>query len=104
MEKNKVIKEHRVGTVTGGLSLIATGILFVLHFTFKVISFEFILKLWPCILIGLGIELLVSNFLSRKFIYDKTAIFLVIIMTLFAMAMGAAELCLEFILKNGLIL
>ena len=61
MEPNKKETIHRVGTITCGTVLIVTGILFLLHIIFPVISYLFIFRLWPCILILLGAEILIGN-------------------------------------------
>ena len=87
----ETIRTHRVGTITTGLSLIAFGVLFVLHLFMNAISYEMIFRLWPVILIGLGVEVLLSNFIKDKIIYDKAAIFLLIVMTFFAMCMAYAD-------------
>ncbi|SFB71719.1 LiaI-LiaF-like domain-containing protein [Butyrivibrio sp. YAB3001] len=85
------IRVHRVGSITTGISLIVAGIAFLMHMFFGIISYEMIFKLWPVIIIGLGIELLISNIRTDKIVYDKAAIFLLIIMTFFAMGMACAD-------------
>lgn len=88
----ETIRIHRVGTMTFGLVLILSGILFLTHMVFPVLDYEFIFRLWPCIFIFLGIEVLLGN--SRKnvkFTYDKGAVVLLIILTFFAMCMAGAE-------------
>ena len=87
----ETVRTHRVGTITTGLSLIAFGVMFVLHMFLNVISYDLIFKLWPVILIGLGVELLLSNFAKDKIVYDKAAIFLMFVMALFAMGMAGAD-------------
>ena len=47
------------------------------------------------ILIGLGIELLLSNVLSRKIVYDKAAVCLMILMAFFAIGMAITDVCLH---------
>lgn len=89
MKKNARV--HRVGAITSGLSMIFFGTLFILQLFFNMISYEIILKLWPFILLGLGCEILISGILCEKFVYDKGAVFLMILVTLFAMCMGAAD-------------
>lgn len=95
MEKENKIRTHRVGTITTGLCMIGFGVLFLLHLWKRTITYDLIFALWPVILIGLGLELLLSNFSARKIVYDKAAIFLLILMTLFAMGMAAADVCME---------
>lgn len=96
------MRTHRVGSLTLGVMLITFGILFLLSsFTIN-LSYEFIFKLWPIIFIFLGFELLYANFKStepnqsHKLVYDKTAVFLIIILSFFAMGMAIAELCINY--------
>ncbi len=92
MEHNT--RTHRTGSITAGLSMIIMGVLFVLHLFFDMISYEMIFRLWPFIIILLGIEILIANFLHRKFIYDKGAVFLIILISLLAAVMADADWCL----------
>ena len=87
----ETVRTHRVGTITAGLSLIAFGVMFVLHLFMNVISYELIFKLWPIILIGLGLEVLFSNFIKDKMIYDKGAICLMFVLAIFAMGMAGMD-------------
>lgn len=91
----KQIRTHRVGSITAGISLIALGILFILHIFVDLLSYGFILKLWPFIMIGVGTEILVSNFSERKFVYDKGAVILLFLVMIFAVCMAGADLCLS---------
>ncbi|MBR4670403.1 hypothetical protein D6853_12305 [Butyrivibrio sp. X503] len=93
MDKN--VRSHRVGAITAGLSLIAFGIAFVCHIFVGGISYEFIFHMWPLLLVGLGIELLISNLGSENVVYDKGAIFLMIIMAIFAMGMACADMLFQ---------
>ena len=85
------IRTHRVGSITTGIMLIAFGVMFVLHLFLGVISYDQIFKLWPIILIGLGVEVLLSNFNQEKIVYDKGAVFLMITVAFFAMGMAGAD-------------
>ncbi len=96
MEKENSIRVHRVGTITTGLSMIIFGVLFLLHGFGYMISYEMIFHLWPIMLIGLGIELLLANMIRRKFVYDKGAIVLLIVMTFFVIGMAAVDICFEY--------
>ncbi len=96
MEKKNNIRVHRVGTITTGLSMIIFGVLFLLHGFGYMISYEMIFHLWPMILIGLGIELLLSNMIRRKFVYDKGAIILLFVMTLFVIGMAVTDICIDY--------
>lgn len=97
MEKKNSIRVHRVGTITTGLSMIIFGILFLLHGFGYMISYEMIFQLWPIMLIGLGIELLLANMIRKKFIYDKGAIVLLIVMTFFVIGMATVDMCFKYI-------
>lgn len=106
MEQKKIIKTHRVGTVTFGGMLIIFGILFLLHIFIPALNYAVIFRCWPFIFIFLGIEVLAGNYKSAKwenedaqslqFIYDKTAIFLIICLAFFAMIMAAVDYCLQY--------
>lgn len=92
MEPNKKETIHRVGTITCGTVLIVTGILFLLHIIFPVISYLFIFRLWPCILILLGAEILIGNCKKDiSFVYDTGSVVLLILLLLFAMAMAVVD-------------
>lgn len=95
MERESKIRTHRVGTVTAGLSMIAFGVLFLLHLFIDALSYRFIFGLWPVMLIGLGLELLLANFMTKQIIYDKAAVFLLVCMTFFVRAMAAADICMQ---------
>lgn len=93
--KSKDFRVHRVGSVTAGAMMISFGVMFLLHSVFHLITYELIFSLWPVIIIGLGIELLLSNLLARKIVYDKAAVFLMIMMAFFAIAMAITDVCLQ---------
>ena len=67
----------------------------LLHNLLDVMDYEMILGLWPLILIGMGIELLLSNIFKSKIVYDKAAIVLLFVMALFVMVLAGADLCME---------
>ena len=89
-------KMHRVGTMTLGSVLIIFGILFLLRIFLNGISYELIFRLWPIILILLGVEVLIANVRRKdeKIIYDKTAIVLIIVLSFFAMGMAVIDFCM----------
>ena len=97
----KQARTHRVGSITAGLSMIVFGVLFILHFFIGSLDYTMIFRLWPLMLIGLGVELLISNYRSDQIIYDKPAVTLLFITTLFAMSMAGADMLLK-IAKEGL--
>ena len=96
MEKNNTVRTHRVGAFTSGFCMIGFGILLLLHNILDIMTYEQVLGLWPIILIGMGVELLLSNLFKSKIVYDKAAVFLLIVMTFFAMGMGVADECLRW--------
>jgi len=97
------MRTHRVGTVTLGCILIIFGILFLLRLILPALSYEFIFQLWPSMLIMLGVEVLIANMRSEKveFIYDKGAVFLMIMLSLFALFMAAVDYGFQ---NNGIIM
>lgn len=92
------VRVHRVGTFTAGIMLVVCGILFMLHQFLPDISYELIFRLWPCILIALGTELLIADRSKNvKYIYDAGAIMLMILLSIFAMCMAGAD----FVMHNA---
>ena len=89
------IRTHRVGAFTSGICMIGFGLMLLLHNLLDVMDYEMILGLWPLILIGMGIELLLSNIFKSKIVYDKAAIVLLFVMALFVMVLAGANLCME---------
>lgn len=94
-KETETYQSHRVGTITTGLSMVVFGVLFLVHLLFNVLNYEMIFSFWPLMLVSLGMELLLSNFSKKKLVYDKAAVFLLIMMTLFVMGMAAADVCME---------
>ena len=104
MEK-EIIRIHRVGSVTFGLLLVLTGILFLARLFFPGLDYEVIFHFWPFILISLGIEVLFGctrkNFEIRdekgqlveqnRIVYDVAAIVLTMVLTGFSMIMGILD-------------
>ena len=96
-QKNEPMRVHRVGTVTAGLMLVVFGVLFLVHMFVRDISYQFILQLWPLVLICLGVELLISQTQKQwKLIYDKGALFVMILMVTFSMGMAFVNMMLEY--------
>lgn len=97
-EDAQVIRSHKVGTLTLGISLIFFGALFITNTFTNLFTYEFILKLWPIIFIFLGFEILISYITRQKdrFIYDKGAIFLMILLTMFAICMACVEVLVNY--------
>lgn len=89
-------RSHRVGSITAGLSMVGIGVMFILHLFFDLMDYQMMFSFWPVMLILLGLELLFSNFF-KKIVYDKAAIFLLILMTLFSMGMAVADVCFRWV-------
>lgn len=83
---------HRVGTITTGITLVAFGILFLLKIFLGVLDYVTIVNLWPLIIVGLGVELLLSTVKCENFVYDKASMFILVLMTFFAMGMAAVSM------------
>lgn len=98
------MRTRRVGTFTLGASLITFGILYMAHIFTINISYELIIKLWPIILIFLGIEVLISYFADKngKIIYDGGAIFIIFLLTCFAIGMGCVDLLYQYAKNNSI--
>ena len=95
-ENNTVtVRTHRVGAFTSGICMVGFGVLLLLHNLLDVMDYETILGLWPLILIGMGIELLLSNVFKNRIVYDKAAIVLLFVMALFVMMLAGADMCME---------
>lgn len=90
------MRVRRVGSITCGILMIVFGVLFMVHMFYPALSLALIMKLWPLILIALGSEMLISNIRrgdgqEEVLKYDGGAIFLVFLLTCFAVAMGMIE-------------
>ncbi len=97
MENNEnTYYTHRVGSVTAGASMVMFGVLLFIHTVFGTLDYEKIFSFWPLMLIGMGIELLLSNFSKKKIVYDKAAVFLLIIMTIFVITIAIIDVCLQY--------
>lgn len=94
----RMFKGRRVGTLTAGIVLVAFGLIFILRLVIPQIELNFILALWPIILIILGIETLASYSINKEepMKYDGGAILLMIVLAFFALTMAGVE----FILNN----
>lgn len=98
MEKennNVTVRTHRVGTFTSGFCMVGFGVLLLLHNLLDIMDYEMIFGLWPLILIGMGIELLLSNIFKSKIVYDKAAVVLLFVMVLLVMVLAGVDVCME---------
>lgn len=94
-ETNTVtVRTHRVGTFTSGFCMVGFGVLLLLHNLLDIMDYEMIFGLWPLILIGMGIELLLSNVFKSKIVYDKAAVVL-FVMVLLVMVLAGVDMCME---------
>ena len=82
---------HRVGSITTGISMVVFGLLCIMQHFVNVLDYSVILSLWPLIVIGMGVEILLSSSSNRQFVYDKASVFLLFVMSGFAMCMAIAE-------------
>ena len=89
------IRTHRVGSITTGLCFVGYGVMFLLHTTLGLFTYESIMATWPVILIVLGIEVLLATGLKKNFIYDKAGAFMIIVMGFFSMSMAVADMCIR---------
>ena len=98
MEKENstaTVRTHRVGAFTSGFCMVGFGVMLLLHNLLDVMDYEMILGLWPLILIGMGIELLLSNVFKTRIVYDKAAIVLLFVMTLLVLVLAGADVGME---------
>lgn len=110
----QTITVHRVGSVTFGLTLVTTGLLFLANLFFPAFDYLTIYRFWPVILILLGIEVLFGSrqknvevldeegkvVQQSKVVYDVPAILLMIVLTVFAMCMAVVYWAWTFEAKN----
>ncbi len=101
----QTIRIHRVGSVTFGMVLIVTGVIFLVHVFLPGLDYRVICHFWPLVLILLGIETLLGSrqksfeirgengklLEENRVVYDVVAIILTIALTLFSMVMGILE-------------
>ena len=75
--------------------MVGFGVILLLHNLLDIMDYEMILGLWPLILIGMGIELLLSNVFKSRIVYDKAAIVLLFVMTLLVLMLAGVDVCME---------
>ena len=97
---------RRVGSLTCGIAMVGFGILFLLNTLFGLIDYTEIFSLWPLLLICLGAEMLISNMKDSDtdrytLVYDKGAIVLTILVTIFAVGMGITDYCIQYVARYG---
>jgi len=93
-----MFRGRRVGTFTTGILLVMFGIMFLVRLIYPSIDYLLIASMWPLVLIILGIEIIVAYIINKEEImkYDFGAMFLIIMVSVFAMGMG----CLEYVITH----
>ena len=89
---------HRVGTITLGITLVLSGIAYLLHLFFPSITYYHIMKAWPIVFIFLGVEILLNALQikdEQDIRYDKTAFFMNAMIILFTMFIGCISIAIE---------
>ena len=93
------MRRWRVGTISMGILLVATGIVLLLSEIQGFNGARIILRWWPVLLIVLGIEVLayvvLSNEEQPKIKYDGLSIFLAIFIILLSTAVYGFNILLE---------
>ena len=101
----QTIRIRRVGSITFGMVLVTTGILFLTETFLPNLDYRFVFRFWPIILILLGIEVLMSTrqksweildltgkvVEQNKVIYDVPAIVLTMFLVGFSLVMGVVN-------------
>ncbi len=98
-------RTHRVGSITVGLCLVLFGVLFFLHTVLGYLNYSLIFSLWPVILISMGVELLLANFVKGKLIFDKGAVVILILMAFLAVGLACVDVgfeALDYIRENNI--
>lgn len=92
------MRVKKIGTVTLGAVLVLFGFLFLVHTFWQGLDYTMIMKCWPLILISLGVETLLSvrqHTEEIKWVYDKAAVVLLFLLSLFVMMMAVVQFMLE---------
>ncbi len=89
--------QRRVGSITLGISLIVFGVLFFLRTFTELVSFEFVLKLWPLVLIIFGFEVLIAvgKKKGQTFKFDFVSLAMTAILLGSSACMAALQLLIE---------
>lgn len=87
------MKQRRVGTFTLGITLVAFGVLFLVHMFVPAVSYYFIYSCWPVIIMLLGVEILyyAVRYKNESFKYDFAAVIIIIMLVIFAMGMAGVD-------------
>ncbi len=98
----QTIRIRRIGSVTFGIVLVITGVIFLLQQFIPKIDYVIVFRFWPIVLIGLGIEVLLGSrqknvevldeegkiVEQNKVIYDIPAIVLTVVLIFFSIFMA----------------
>lgn len=98
----QTIRIRRVGSVTFGIVLIITGVIFLAQQFVPNLDYRIVFRFWPVVLIGLGIEVLLGSrqktieildeegkiVEQNKVVYDVPAILLTIVLIFFSVFMA----------------
>ena len=60
------MKSRKIGVLTMGLTLVAFGVMFLLRTFIDGLDYISVMRFWPVVLVGLGIEVLISALLPQK--------------------------------------
>lgn len=99
MEQKSEPRVHRVGSVTLGMTMVLFGILFLLHTLGGLLTYQIIWRLWPVILVSMGIEVLFYQRSSSKQVYDKGSVVILILIGIFSAAMAMSGVVMEILEK-----
>ncbi|MEG2378290.1 MAG: DUF5668 domain-containing protein [Clostridia bacterium] len=93
------MRTRKLGTITLGVSLVTFGVLFLVSKMTHFITYRIIMYLWPCILIFLGLEIVLSYVFNKSETvkYDGCAFFLIIALTLFAVGISGADFLMSHV-------
>src|SRR5690554_1259403 len=91
------VRQWRVGTISMGLTLLVIGIVLLIGSFGGSLALSNILKLWPIILITLGLEMVLTDTwvtikgIRISFTYDGLSIFLVLLLVFVSSGLVALE-------------
>ncbi|WP_125153557.1 DUF4097 family beta strand repeat-containing protein [Clostridium rectalis] len=94
------MRQWKVGSITLGLTLIFLGIIFIIGNIYNFTIIGKLIRLWPLILIGLGIEILICNFYfgkqNEKLKITGSSIFMFLILLFLSATLFVASNIIEF--------
>lgn len=87
---------HRVGSITLGSILILFGSLFFCRIFIPGLSYEAVFRLWPVILILLGLETLYCNQKYEEFHYDFGAVCMMLLIGFMTVCLAYSDLFFQW--------